>query len=266
MTRHSVLCSLLFAGMATGLHAQAPDAASAGVGGNAATVAANGGLKTYTVPAGTKLLLSLKREVSTRVARPGDQVYLVSDFPVVEAGAVVIPAGIFVRGTIDSVQRPGKVKGRAQLQMHLTSLIFPNGAEIAIPGSLDNVPGSTGAKVKNAEGTLEQDGTKGRDAQRIASNTGEGAAVGGLVGMGTGSVGQGVGIGAGAGAAVGVLTTLFTRGNDIVFPQGTTLEMVLSRPLIVEQNQLSGMPTYTGIATPAPAGSRQSPAITPKTE
>jgi type IV secretion system protein VirB10 len=65
---------------------------------------------------------------------------------------------------------------------------------------------------------------------------------------------------------VGVLTTLFTRGNDIVFPQGTTLEMVLSRPLLVQQDQLSGMPAYTGIATPAPAGSRQPPAIAPKAE
>jgi len=90
--------------------------------------------------------------------------------------------------------------------------------------------------------------------------------VGGLVGMGTGSMGKGIGIGAGAGAAVGVLTTLFTRGNDIVFPQGTTLEMVLSRPLVVQQEQLAGMPAYTGIATSAPvgAGSQQSPAATPK--
>ncbi|MDR3750840.1 MAG: hypothetical protein P4K94_05070 [Terracidiphilus sp.] len=255
MTHRSVLCFVLSIGMVSGLKAQA-----------GATPVANGGLKTYTVPAGTRLLLSLKHEISTRVARPGDQVYLVSDFPVVEDGAVVIPAGMYAKGTIDSVQRPGKVKGRAQLQMHLTSMIFPNGVEIAIPGSLDNVPGSTGANVKNAEGTVEQAGTKGRDAQRVASNTGEGAALGGLVGMGTGSVGQGAGIGAGTGAAIGVLTTLFTRGNDVVFPQGTTLEMVLSRPLVVRQEQLAGMPAYTGIATsaPAPAGSQQSPAVTPK--
>jgi type IV secretion system protein VirB10 len=226
----------------------------------------SGGVKTYTVPAGTKLLLSLKHEVSTRVARPGDQVYLVSDFPVVEDGAVVIPAGMYVKGSIDKVQRPGKVKGRAQLQMHLTSMIFPNGVEIAIPSSLNNVPGSTGAQVKGQEGTVEQAGTKGQDAQRIATTTGEGAAVGGLVGIGTGSMGEGVGAGAGAGAAIGVLTTLFTRGNDVVFPEGTTLEMVLSRPVVVQQSQLTGMPTYTGISASAPAltGPQQTPAGAPK--
>jgi type IV secretion system protein VirB10 len=226
---------------------------------------AEGGLKTYTVPAGTRVLLSLKHEVSTRVARPGDVVYLISDFPVVEDDAVVIPAGMYVKGTIDSVQRPGRVKGRAQLQMHLTSMIFPNGVEISIPGSVDNVPGSTGAKVKNAEGTVEQNGTVGRNAQTISGTAAEGAGVGGLVGLGTGNVGMAAGIGAGAGAAAGILTTLFTRGTDIVFPQGSTLEMVLSRPLVVRQEQLAGMSTYTGMTIPTPASAdlQQSPDAKP---
>jgi type IV secretion system protein VirB10 len=198
-------------------------------------------------------LLSLKSEVSTRVAVPGDPVYLVSDFPVVEDGAVVLPAGMYVKGVIDSVQRPGKVKGRAQLQMHFVTMIFPNGVEVEIPGSLDKAPASGGAKVTNDEGTVKEDGTKGRDTQRIATNTLEGAGVGGLVGSGAGNAGMGSGIGAGAGAAMGVLTTLFTRGNDIVFPQGATLEMVLSRPLILQQAQLAGMAAYTGMAVPVPA-------------
>jgi type IV secretion system protein VirB10 len=150
--------------------------------------------------------------------------------------------------------------------MHLTSMIFPNGVEIAIPGPLDNVPGSTGAKVKNDEGTVEQAGTVGRDVQTVSGTTAEGAGVGGLVGLGTGNVGMASGIGAGAGAAVGVLTTLFTRGNDIVFPQGTTLEMVLARPVVVQQEQLAGMPGYTGMtmSPQASAGSLQLPLAKPQ--
>jgi type IV secretion system protein VirB10 len=262
MARRSALYLILLAGLVSGLLAQEPGAAGSAAGDPAATPATENGMKAYTVPAGTKLLLSLKHEINTNVARPGDSVYLTSEFPVVVNGAVVIPASIYVKGTIDSVQRPGKVKGRAHLQMHLTSIIFPNGVEIAIPGSLDNVPGSSGAKVNNAEGTVEQAGTKGRDAQRIANNTGEGAGVGSLVGLGTGNVGMGAGIGAGAGATVGVITTLFTRGSDIVFPQGTTLEMELTRPLVVQQAQLVGMPTYTGMTMPVI--SRQSPPVLPK--
>ncbi len=262
MARHSGICFVLMVGFLTGLLAQTAAATGAAPGRSVTTADTGSGMKTYTVPAGTKILLSLKHEISTRVAMPGDAVYLVSDFPVVEGGAVVIPAGMYVKGTIDSVKRPGKVKGRAQLQMHLTSMIFPNGVEIAIPGSLDEVPGSTGAKVKNSEGTVEQAGTKGRDAQKIAETTGEGTGVGSLVGYGTGNVGMGAGIGAGAGAAAGIITTLFTRGNDIVFPPGTTLEMELSRPLVVQQAQLMGMPGYTGIVTPF--ASQQSPSVTPR--
>ncbi len=262
MAGRSTILSLLLVGMTLCAPGQT-NAVQASPGASvAAAPAAETGLKTYTVPSGTRILLSLKSEISTRAAAPGDPVYLVSDFPVVAEGVVVLPAGMYVKGIIDRVVRPGKVKGRAQLQMHFVSIIFPNGVEIALPGSLDKVPGSSGAAVKNAEGTVEQGGTKGRDAKQIAGTTLEGAGVGSLVGYGTGNVGMGAGIGAGAGAAVGVLTTLLTRGSDIVFPAGTTLEMVLSRPLVVQQTQLAGMPGYTGMT--APAGLQQSPAIVPK--
>jgi len=266
MARRSAMSLILSVCMVPGLWAQAPREPGSAAGGTETAPAAESGSRTYTVPAGTRILLSLKHEISTRVAKPGDAVYLISDFPVVEDGAVVIPAGMYVKGTIDSVERPGKVKGRAQLQLHLTSMIFPNGVEIAIPGSLDNVAGSTGAKVKNAEGTVEQAGTVGRDAQTITGTTAEGAGIGGLVGLGAGHAGMAAGIGAGAGAAAGVLTTLFTRGNDIVFPQGTTLEMVLARPLVVRQEQLSGMPGYTGMTMPAPGfpGAQQLPMASPR--
>ena len=243
---------------------QAPAAPVAAPTGAPATPVADNVLKSYTVPAGTRILLSLKSEISTRVAMPGDPVYLVSEFPVVEDGAVVLPAGMYVRGIVDSVQRPGKVKGRAQLQMHFASMIFPNGVEIAIPGSVDNVPASSGAKVKNSEGTVEQGGSNGHDAQRIADNTMEGAGVGSLVGYGAGNVVRGLGVGAGAGATVGVLTTLFTRGNDVVFAPGTNLEMVLSRPVVVQLMQLTGMPAYTGVTSPTASSAMQPPVATPR--
>jgi type IV secretion system protein VirB10 len=243
MASRYAICSILLVSMISGLQAQTTKSEK----------------KSYTVPEGTRILLSLKREISTRAAVRGDTVYLISDFPVVEDGAVVLPAGMYVKGVIDNVQRPGKVKGRAQLQLHFTTMIFPNGVEIAIPSSLDNVSGSNGAKVKNGEGVVEQSGNKGRDAQTIANTTMEGTGLGAIVGSGTGNVGMGAGVGAGAGAAVGVLTTLFTRGNDIVFPQGTSLEMVLSRPIVVQVEQLTGMPSSTGMTIPSPAPSDVQP-------
>jgi hypothetical protein len=257
MARGTAICSVLLVGLVQGVLAQAP-APSAD---NSAAVQA--AAKTYTVPAGTKLLLSLRHEVSTRVAKTGDTVYFTSEFPVVQEGAVVIPAGMYVKGIIDNVQRPGKIKGRAQIQLHLASLIFPNGAEIAIPGNLDSASGADSAKVKNAEGTVEANGSKGKDAQRIAEDSIAGAGVGGMTGWASGNIGMGGGIGAAAGATAGVLTTLLTRGNDIVFPQGSTMEMVLARPLTVQQAQLNGMPQYTGVTTPAPSSTPVAGPTTP---
>jgi type IV secretion system protein VirB10 len=259
MTLRLATSFLLMVGLTQCALAQASAAPVSAPPGVPAVPQSTDAVKTYTVPAGTRILLSLKNEISSRVAMPGDPVYFVSEFPVVADGVVVLPAGMYVTGSIDKVQRPGKVKGRAELQMHFVSMIFPNGVSIPVPGSVDKVPGSSGANVKNSEGTVEQSGTKGRDARTIASNTAEGAGVGSMVGLGTGNAGMGTGIGASAGAAVGVLTTLFTRGNDIVFPPGTALEMVLSRPVVVQQTQLAGMPSFTGLNMAMPSAAPMQP-------
>jgi hypothetical protein len=261
MVSRSMMGLVLLVGIVPHTLAQAPNAS--GLKTTAAPITVDG-VKTYIVPEGTKIPLVLKNEISTRDARPGDPVFLVSDFPVVENGEVVLPAGLSVKGVIDSVQRGGKVKGRAQLQLHFESLILPNNVVVPLPGSLDRVPGSSGAQVKNSEGTIEQGGSKGKDGKRIVDNSLEGAGIGGVVGYGTGSVVRGVGIGAGAGAAVGVITTLFTRGNDVVIPQGASVMMVFSRPLMLQEAQLSGMPASSGIILPAPATAHQSPVLPPK--
>ena len=106
--------------------------------------------QTYTVPAGTKVLLSLKSAINTKTAQHGDGVYLVSSFPVVENARVMIPVGVYVQGVVDRVQRPGRVKGRAQLDVHFTTMIFPNGQVVEVPGVLNSLPGSDGPKDRKS--------------------------------------------------------------------------------------------------------------------
>jgi hypothetical protein len=197
--------------------------------------------KTIEVPAGTKVLLTLRSGVNTKTAQPGDGVYLSSTFPVVTGGHVVIPSGVYVQGVIDNVVRPGRVKGRAQVTMHFTTMIFPNGSVVSIPGVVDSLPGSDGAKVKkDGEGTIEQPSSKGKDAGTIATGAASGAGLGGIIGAADGHPGEGVGYGAAAGAVGGILYTLFTRGNDVVLPEGDTIEMVLQRPLTLQEANLTG--------------------------
>ena len=209
------------------------------------------------VPAGTKVLLSVESAVNTKTTRPGDGVYLVSTFPVTVGSHVLIPQGVYVQGIVDSVERPGRVKGRAKLLMHFTTMIFPNGQVVSIPGGVNNLPGSDGAQVKNGEGQIEGAGTKGKDAGTIARGAAAGAGIGTIGGAAGGSPLAGAGYGGLAGAAAGGIYTLFTRGAEIVIPQGTSVEMVLQRPLQLEPAQVAGISdVHTQQFVPSPAQQR----------
>jgi hypothetical protein len=213
--------------------------------------------QTVTVPAGTKVLLSLKSAINTKTAQQGDGVYLISTFPVIGGAQVMIPVGVYVQGMVDRVQRPGRVKGRAQIDMHFTTMIFPNGQVVEVPGVLNSLPGSDGPKVKDSEGTVEQAGSKGRDVGNVLKGAAIGAETGVLGGAASGDLGKGIGYGSAAGAAAGAIYTLFTRGNDIVIPTGTSVEMVLQRPLVLQQAQLAGMDGTPGHAQYAPVSQQQ---------
>ena len=190
--------------------------------------------KTITVPAGTKLLMRLKSGVNTKTAKPGDGVYMETDFPVSIDNTMAIPPGTYVQGVIDNVKRSGRIKGRAEVLFHFTTLIFPNGYMVSVPGSVDNVPGADNGRVINKEGSVQSDGTKGKDAGTIAGPAAEGAIIGALARGGKGAL-----IGSGIGGAAGLATVLLTRGNEINYPRGTPVEMVLQRPLTLEQQRIT---------------------------
>ncbi len=222
--------------------------------------------KTYTVPAGTKVLLTLRSAVNTKSAKPGDGVYLASSFPVVIGNRVMIPAGVYVQGVVDRVERAGHVKGRAQLDMHFTSIIFPNGTVVEIPGLVNSLPGAKKQQVKDdGEGTIQQDGDKTRNMGKVAEvSVPTGATVGSIGGLesGHGLAGGLEGIGAGL-AAAGVVA-LFTRGADVNIEAGTQVEMVLQRPLILQEANLSSAPAETLAPALVPAEQQPKPLDKPR--
>lgn len=219
--------------------------------------------KIYTVPAGTKVLLSLKSGVNTKTARPGDSVYLVSTFPVIVGSHVLIPSGVYVQGVVDMVERPGRIKGRAKLLMHFTTMIFPNGQVVGIPGTVDNLPGSGGPSVKGDEGTIEQAGNKGKDMGNVAKGGVIGASGGVIGGGASGRPLAGAAIGGLAGVAGGLIYTLLTRGDEVVIPEGTSLEMVMQRPLELQASQLNGINDVHGNPQYIPSGGQAQPLSKP---
>ncbi len=191
-----------------------------------------------TVPAGTKVPLTLKQGITTKNAKEGDPVYAQTAFPVTSNDRMVIPAGTFVQGTIRRVQRPGHVKGRAQLQMSFTSMIFPNGYTVMLPGAVDGTPGSENMSVKGKEGTIEGQGSKAKDAATIARDAAAGAGIGAIAGSSSGSTGKGAAAGAAGGGVIGLATVLFSRGPEIQLAPGDSIEMIIERSLVLDDGKL----------------------------
>ena len=222
--------------------------------------------KTYTVPAGTKVLLTLRSAINTKSAKAGDGVYLASAFPVVVGNRVMIPAGVYVQGVVDRVERAGHVKGRAQLDMHFTSIIFPNGTVVEVPGLVDSLPGARKQQVKqDGEGTIQQDGDKTRNMGKVAEvSVPTGGTVGSIAGLPSGHpLAGGLG-GIGAGLATAGLVALFTRGADVNIEAGTQVEMVLQRPLILEDANFSYAAADGGVQPLVPASQQPRPMDKPR--
>ena len=187
----------------------------------------------YSVAAGTKIPLTLAQGITSKTAKEGDPVYAQTAFPITQNNRIVIPAGSYVQGVVRRVVRPGKVKGRAELQMSFTSMIFPNGYTVLLPATVQGVPGSQNVDTKGSEGTIQGQGSKGKDAATIAKTAGAGAGIGAISGSG-----KGAGIGAAAGSVLGIATVLLTRGPEIQLDPGSSVEMILERDLDLEGAKL----------------------------
>ncbi len=185
------------------------------------------------IPAGTKVPIALKHAISTKSSREGQSVYAETTFPVVLNSRVLIPAGTYVQGKISHVQRAGHVKGRAEVLMHFTTLIYPSGYTVVLPGSVENVPGADKTSMKDDEGTIRQDSQTGEKVGTVATAAGTGAVIGGLSHGAKGGL-----IGAGVGGAVGSAIAMLSRGNDVKLDAGTTLEMVIQREFPLDAGRI----------------------------
>jgi type IV secretion system protein VirB10 len=205
----------------------------------------------YRLETGTKIPLSLWNTVSTKSAIEGDRIYLDTIFPIIVNGKIVVPVGSSVAGTVTSVKRAGRVKGRAELFVRFDSLILPNGVVRDFRARVSNVDGTNPGKLDRQEGKIEGDGNKGGDAKTVGEVAVTGTVIGAIAGSAAGHTGLGSGIGAAAGATAAMIGILASRGPDAVLAKGTTVEMVLDRNLSFTEQDLD--------FRNAPAPARRSP-------
>ncbi len=220
----------------------------------------------YTVEMGTRIPLSLISSVSSKNSSPGDRIYLETAFPIVNGNHIVIPTGSYVTGTVTEIKRPGRVKGRGQLYVRFDSITLPNGITRDFRSRLGSIDSRSNEKLDKKEGEVVADSGKGSDAKAIGTGAMGGASIGAIAGSAAGHPGMGTGIGAAAGVVAGVASVLFTRGPDAELTKGSTIEMILDRPLTFAADEVnfSGAPTsnrYADGPGPLPSSKPSDPSL-----
>ena len=236
----SILTMLLLSGMAWG---------QAGLGAKPANTAAStpaaGSIierpaqdaHSVVIPAGTKVPLSLAQAISTKNAREGDPVYAQTTFPFVLNERILIPAGTYIQGKISHVEQAGRSKKRAELLIHFTSMIYPSGYTVMLPGYIENTPGADDKGVKDKEGTIQQDKDTGKRVEDAAKGAAVGGTVGSVGGLAAGGL-NGARYGGLAGIAGGVAWALLKHGPEVKLDVGTSIEMEIQRDVPIDATRI----------------------------
>lgn len=237
-----ILAMLMLSGMVWGQAAEQgkPEPASPGQEQSAAPAQATPAVDPHSVviPAGTKVPLTLKQAISTKNAREGDPVYAETSFPFVANDRILIPAGTYIQGKISHVEHSKRgFKSGAALLIHFTSMIYPTGYTVMLPGSIENTPGADDKKVKDKEGTIKADNQNGKRIEDAAKTGAEAGTVGTIGGLAAGGF-NGARYGGLAGIAGGVAWALLKHGPDVKLEVGTSLEMEIQRDVPVDATRI----------------------------
>ena len=164
----------------------------------------------------TVLLVELQNRLSTDVSQAGDRFEAQVLEPQEYAGAVV-------SGRLKDVQRAGKTKGRALLQLDFDQIRMPGGDWRDFSAQvIEVVPTSGDDNVEEVdpEGGVRGKSTTKDDVAKVGAAAGVGAIIGAIAGGGKGAA-IGAVLGGGASTA-GVMTQ---RGKDIRLERGQQLRI-----------------------------------------
>ncbi len=168
------------------------------------------------IPRDTIMRVELLSNLATDASQKGDRF----------EAKVVEPAeyeGATIFGQVTRVQRPGKVKGTAELQLSFDQIRLRDGRSAQMSAQVIEVmPTGTSqgvGKVDQEGGVKGKDSTK-TDVAKVGAATGIGAVIGAIFGGGSGAA-----VGATIGAGVGTAGVMRERGKDIYLYTGQQLRI-----------------------------------------
>lgn len=165
------------------------------------------------IPAGTKISVRLKSQVSSQSSSVGDSVTGLIGDDVVVGETVAIPAGSTVIGAVTAVHPQPKIGGRANLAFTFDRLETKDGKSYPIKAMFARTGPSDTAKDTS---TIIIGAVVGAVAGHQLDDH-RGTAVGGL-----------------AGAGVGTAIAASTEGHPIVLSEETVLRLTMRLPVSVE--------------------------------
>jgi BON domain len=168
--------------------------------------------KQVTVPTGAMVRIRITEGLNTKHTQPGSIFDGTVLNDVVADGAVAIPRGAAVQGTVVESKSSGAIKGRGELELQLTRL------------SMGGQNYTLTSDVWTRDGADKTNHT-------VNSAIGLGA-LGAVIGAVAGG-GRGAAIGAGAGGAAGVASSAASPKGQVVIPPEAVLVFHLAQPAAV---------------------------------
>lgn len=165
------------------------------------------------IPKDEVLGIKIDQSLSSETASVEDRVSARLSRDVAVDGRTAIPAGTKLEGVVVSVERGGKMRGRAKLGLQFSTLILADGLRVPIETTVIFREGAAPGPEATA---------------KIGASAVVGAAVGAAVGGKKGAA-----IGSGAGAAGGTAAVMAGGRNEAVFASGAPLTLRLVAPVTI---------------------------------
>lgn len=184
-----------------------------------------------TVPAGAMLRIRINRGLDSNHIMPGTPFDGTVLNDVAADGAIAIPRGASVQGTVIDAQKSGAVSGRGELSLQINSV---------------TLAGETYPLV------TELWAQRGRDKSTSTVNSALGLGALGAIFGGIAGGGAGAAIGAAAGGAVGVAGSASSPGGRVIIPPEAVITFRLAQPAPVRTVSEQEMARLASAAGPGP--------------
>jgi len=172
----------------------------------------------FLIPNGTRVMAVLRNRIATNASYSGDPFTMEVTSPSQYSGAII-------RGRLTSVERSGRVTGRANLSMEFDTIQY-RGRTYSFAGIIDSAREADGDTISiNNEGAVRD----GNQTTRTVTRAGIGAALGALIGAIAGG-GEGAAIGAAVGASAGAGSVLIQGRDNLQLESGTEFTITATGP------------------------------------